>query len=253
MAKPLLFTLFTLTSTLSYTQEIKGKITNNSPSVKNIHVINISSNKATITNEKGEFKIKAKLQDTLLFSAIQFQKELIVINTTNLIKGKIQVKLNPKIIFLEEVSIKNHSLSGNLKNDIEEYKLENYADAFTLNLPNAGKSSKTELDRIHIRFNQYSGITGSLYGWISGKRKRLEKIEKLAVEDFYLEKIRAFIKDDNFVHLMYIPKDKINLFLEFCKSKNIVELYKKKEKNKLINLLISESSVFLEIIKNGKE
>ena len=44
------------------------------------NVINNTSQEATITNEDGEFEIKVKLNDRLVFSSIQYQIRSLVIN-----------------------------------------------------------------------------------------------------------------------------------------------------------------------------
>jgi hypothetical protein len=58
---------------------IYGKISVDSLSQENIHIVNKNAKKGTVTNIHGEFQIPVKVSDTLLFSAIQFEyKELII-------------------------------------------------------------------------------------------------------------------------------------------------------------------------------
>lgn len=159
--------------------------------------------------------------------------------------ANIKIQLTAAINSLDEVSVKNHPFTGNLQYDVSNYELKNYVNEFTLDLPNAGKAPKNEVERIGLRLNQYSGIIGSLYGWMSGENKRLKKIKKLAIEDYYLNEIRTFIKDSFFINELKIPKDKISLFLNFSKSKNIIGLYRENKKTELVDLLVSESETFL--------
>ncbi len=56
----------------SQSTEIKGKVTASSD-IDRIHVINKTANKFTITNDDGEFRISASLNDTILISAIQYK------------------------------------------------------------------------------------------------------------------------------------------------------------------------------------
>jgi len=58
---------------------ILGKVKNDSLLVENVHIINKNSHKGTVSNQFGEFQIPVKVNDTLIFSAIQFgYKELVI-------------------------------------------------------------------------------------------------------------------------------------------------------------------------------
>lgn len=175
MIKNLLIFSFLLSGFSSISQEIRtpvfGVIKPGSISVENIHVINKTTQKGTLSNQFGEFSIPVKENDTLLFSGIQFQKKELVITDRHLKGMVLTIFLKPAINQLEEILLKGHDLTGNLFLDIDNTQLERYADEFTLDLPNAGKPLPDEIGRINIRLNQYSGIVGSLYGWISGKKK----------------------------------------------------------------------------------
>ena len=53
--------------------EVHGKIIVESNDVYGITIFNTSSNKGTITNDKGEFKLAVRLNDVIEVSALQFQ------------------------------------------------------------------------------------------------------------------------------------------------------------------------------------
>ena len=81
--KKLLF-LFLLISFYTFSQTnnqkfIEGIVYNdNSYSIQGVHVLNITSNEATITDSDGNFKIFVNLNDELIFSAIQFKRNKII-------------------------------------------------------------------------------------------------------------------------------------------------------------------------------
>ncbi len=83
MIKQLTFILLLSISTKIFAQEkqivISGNIINDALSVENIHILNKTSNKGTIANKYGEFKIPIKANDTLIFSGIQFYKKEVLI------------------------------------------------------------------------------------------------------------------------------------------------------------------------------
>ena len=49
-----------------------GKVTNDSIVLENVHVINKTTNKGTVSNYLGEFKLLVKENDILQFSNIQY-------------------------------------------------------------------------------------------------------------------------------------------------------------------------------------
>jgi hypothetical protein len=248
--KTLLFILIILFCLKIYGQKertvVFGTITSDSISLENIHVINKNSQKGTITNKYGEFKIPAKENDTLIFSAIQFEYKEHIISTKEINLKKIVLKLAPKINSLEEIIVKNHDLSGFLKNDLKNTKLIKQVDAFSLNLPNVGKAPVTEVDFINRKINYYSkgGSLNKLYGWISGEKKELKKLRSLVTEGEILLKIRELVTDKYLTETLNIKKEDIPAFIEYCKSKEIIKLFKQNNKNEVINIIIKESKTF---------
>ena len=59
--------------------EISGKVIANSD-VENVHVINNTSKIFATTTTKGDFKIEAKLNDTLVFSSIQYKLKIVLVD-----------------------------------------------------------------------------------------------------------------------------------------------------------------------------
>lgn len=53
---------------------MEGKVYSKDGDVAATHVLNITSKRATITNISGFFAIQVQLNDTLVFSAVQFKK-----------------------------------------------------------------------------------------------------------------------------------------------------------------------------------
>ena len=79
MSKLPTFFLFICTIIQAQTQgkrlTISGRIISDAPSIENIHILNINSNKGTISNINGNFSIPVKENDTLVISGIQFYKK----------------------------------------------------------------------------------------------------------------------------------------------------------------------------------
>ena len=256
MPKKLLYLLIIFIPFFTFGQEgrvlIHGNITFNSAFVENVHIINKNSHKATVSNEFGKFEIPVKENDTLLFSAIQFQSKYLII-AKKLIESpqQLSIILNPKINNLNEVIVK---------------KSKNMAGE--LGLPNAGKKPLT---KIESRLNYHSkasvplvilatllGQKGGLediYYIASGNRKRDRKLQRLINQDKFnvqtekdIEKIRTHFKDEFFSKTIHIPVGEINFFIKYCLQKDIINLFYQEMYIEVIDIFIVESKSYLKKI-----
>ncbi len=222
---------------------IYGKITVDSLSQENIHIVNKNMKKGTVTNIYGEFQIPVKINDTLLFSALQFEYKEFIISAKEVKEQKLLISLKTRVNELDEIALKQHDLSGYLQRDIENASLKNYVDEFTLDLPNSGKAPVTEVDFINRKINYYSkgGTITKLYGLISGKKKKLKKLKKFQTEKMVLDHIRELITDQYFIEILEIKKEDIPAFIASCKAKGIVQVFNENNHIKVIDILIEES------------
>ena len=102
-------------------QIVKGKVQSETSKaiLQNVHVLNLTKVKGTITNNEGEFEINAKLNDTLYFSYIGY-KPLKVVVTNDLIRfDENTIELTELAFALEEVIIKPYQLTGYLEIDVK--------------------------------------------------------------------------------------------------------------------------------------
>lgn len=128
--KKLLLLIITLTSftiTAQKFQRIKvdGKIIVEGNDVEGITVFNTSSNKGTITNEKGEFTIEVALNDFIEFRALQYQNFDLQVSKAILESKRMRVFLIEEINKLDEILVLTSSLTGELKTDISTVKTFN--------------------------------------------------------------------------------------------------------------------------------
>ena len=235
---------------------ITGIIIADSSIVKDVHIINKISNKATVSNKFGEFQIPVKVGDILIFSAVQFESKQLIINRKHLEKLLITIQLKLKINKIDEVVVQKP------KNIAKE-----------LGLPNAGKKP---LNRLENRLNSHTkaivplAILGTLLGQaggidnlyyiFSGNRKRDRKLKKLIDNDAFnfqkqkdIQKIRTHFKDDFFTQTLKIPEKEINYFIDYCISKDIVNLYNKQRILVITDIFIKESTVYLKKLENDNK
>ena len=99
------FTIFSLAQD-STRVAVKGKIIVDTPDIEGVTVFNISSNKGTITDEKGEFTLQVMLNDKVEVSALQF-KDFSLTVTESIIKNK---QMTIIFVFIKEFLFYQHDL-----------------------------------------------------------------------------------------------------------------------------------------------
>lgn len=219
---------------------ISGKISSEDPDTKDIHIINITSNQATITSKEGEFSIPVKLNDTLVIRGVQFESQKVIISKNHITNKSIKVTLVVKTNQLKEINLK---------------KRENMAMA--LNLPNAGKKPLKGVDRKIAYYKHFS--IENIYYILSRNRKKDRKLKKFIEEDKLQEhnekvfkKIRNHFKDDFFIYTLKISGKNIDTFIEYCQIKEIIKLFEKERYLEVMDVFVKESEPFIKKMKNEK-
>ena len=130
MKKFLLVTVL-LYSNLFFSQEIKGKIYDESTTVKGALIVNINQDLMTYTNEEGEFSIQAKVNDSIYVSSLFHAKQFKVLEEIDFNQTVIfeLVKTVNELdeVYLEKINEKkfdsiktNEQLHVQIKSDIEK-------------------------------------------------------------------------------------------------------------------------------------
>ena len=228
-----------------------GKVVNDSVSVENIHIVNKNSRRVALTNKAGEFEIPVKINDTLVFSAVQFERYHRIVTPQDF--QKLQIIIRLKVQY----------------NQLSEVKLQRNNVAVSLGLPNAGKKPLTKLE---ARINGHSkasvpivllttliggaGGLDNLYYVLSGKRKKDRKLQNLLNQDRVRElnintskRIRKHFKEDFFIYTLNIPSKKIDDFIEHCNKKDIINLFNKDKILEVTEIMIQESKIYLDLSK----
>lgn len=280
MVKKLLFITIILQLTPSFAQdknlELFGSVSIDSISSEGIHVINKSSNKATLTNQYGEFRIVVKENDTLLFTSIQIKNKKITITKEHLKNLQLSIKLEVDINQLDEVVVKKHDLIGNLAIDASNYedpireKTKSALDFSGIDFSKPVINKIDEIDRskppsAEKLTNPNTPIGGDLMRFIV--RPLFKELSKIGENKRYVrklkrqfivqskkvpDKVRKELGDTFFTDTLKIPLDKIDSFILCCMQKNLAKLYIENNKIELIDLLINQSKSYHETFNDEK-
>jgi hypothetical protein len=240
------FLIFLLTFQIgiSQTVEISGKV-ESIDDLENIHVINKTQQIFTITNSKGEFNIKAKLNDTLVFSSIQHKMKLVVVDKNMVLFKALKVTLEEQVNELDEVLL-GKVLTGNLLSDIKNTEGNPPINFYDVGIPGYTGKPATQSERRLSEASSFSpkaggsigGLGGSvaftpIINAITGRTKMLKARVKLEEKEDLMLSIKGRLAKDFFssnpldeplrADFFYFCADDEN-FIKQCKNKGDFEI-----------------------------
>lgn len=213
----LLFLLLFLSSYIFVAQTtiISGNIVNKNDA-DNIHVLNKSSHYNTITDLNGNFSIKTKLNDTLIFSSIQYKLKVVIIDELIYASKFLSLRLEKNVNELDEVLIGNH-LTGNLENDLKNIETKKRLNFEDVGIPGFKGIPEEKIAPVVPYLGLASAVdVEALYKHLSGYYKKLRLKRKWEGQNRDVVKIVSFYSSQFFLEAYNIPKNRLYDFLLFC-------------------------------------
>ena len=153
------------------------------------------------------------MNDTLVFSAVQYKRKEIVIDVKIIEEEKLLVPLEASLTKLDEVVVTPYNLTGELDRDAKRLKIEPDVTASTLGLPNAYVKVKTQNERKLFEADNGKFITFGNYtldstfnpmvminlnkilNRLTGRTKMLKSYVAIDKEIALLNKVKRFYND----------------------------------------------------------
>ena len=203
-----------MAETLAQTTLLQGKITNQEE-VEGIHILNNSSRNNSVTDAFGNFSIGAKLQDTLVFSSVNYVPKSVVVNETILERGILVVTLEKLVNQLDEVFL-GSKLTGDLEKDVKNIKIKKRIDFDSLGIPGFKGEPEEKIVPAYTLYAPTALNIEALYNHLSGYYRKLRLKRKWEAENTTVAEI-LYVYDATFLFETYkIPEDKVYDFLLFC-------------------------------------
>ena len=210
-------------SFISFSQEqsqtVKGKVQSETSEaiLQNVHVLNLTKVKGTITNNEGEFEINAKLNDTLYFSYIGY-KPLKILVTNDLIRFEDNtIELTELAFALEEIIIKPYQLTGYLEIDVKNSPVNTSTRYRIIGLPNlgyeAGRRSRSGISKVIGAIFNPADFLNNLF------KKKSSKMDKLRLmrEDVEIKNLLSTKFDrEVLVQILGLERVDIDIILRNC-------------------------------------
>ena len=204
---------------------IKGKVVSESNSLEGIHIFNISQKTGEITDARGYFNIKVKINDTLQFSAVHLKATQYIIKQNDLKEELIFVQMKSLISELDEITL-------------TKYKNIN---AVSLGIVPANQKTYTPAER-KVR-TATTGLLDPLINWASGRTKMLKNQVVVEGKEQLQAKTSDYFERKYFLETLNIPEEYVDGFLFYIVDN---ERYARamKDKNKtMATFILSELAV----------
>lgn len=179
------------------TKTIKGTILVDNQPVENVHVLNLSKEKSTITNAEGIFFIEVNQGDLLTFTAVQLDFWRKSIDKEIFESGIMLVRMSPKNDVLEGVEV------------VQYTKI----NAYDLGITQKRIVTMTPANR--RLYTSKSGLDG-LFNAITGRTSMLKKVVENERLELLADKIELMFDDRFFTENLKIPEDYIRGFINYC-------------------------------------
>lgn len=228
---------------------LQGKInTAKDIDMEGINILNLSSNKGTVTNSNGEFQISGAIDDTLYISAVHIEETSVVLKEDQIMSRKISIYLNEKLNELGTVTLRR-GLTGYIGTDLNLIPLEETITTYSLGL-STGKIKPMSKEQ-RLLYAESSGLMNQLISRITGRRALLKARIELAKTTRQTEVILKKLPETFFTDALKIRKLQIYSFLFFCEDDPAYEEIASRTSVEIIDFLRRKSVEFLAESERG--
>lgn len=240
--KRFFFILFSLFLTLNLSAQddgreiLRGQVLYRGSNVPNENVINSTTGMATITGDDGRFAIRAKLGDQLVFTAVNYQLEIVVVDQDIMDRKRMVVEVDEKVTELDEVVVSPENQDRFLEVQNEDFKAYEYEIDRSSEVENIAQSRTVRGMRDGLNFvNIFKALFQS-----NTENEVVRRPLKVS------EVLRQIYDDEFFVVDLRLPQDKIDAFLLYCDDQmGSKDLLRKDSEFQLIDFLVTHSKTFL--------
>jgi hypothetical protein len=237
--------LFLLLSQFGISQNdsiIKGKIIVETNDNDGITIVNISNKTNTISGNGGYFKIKAKVNDTIMFSAIHLVGKKHIVTKKDFGKDLLFIKLDIYTRHIKEIMVTN-------ADDL---------NAESLGLVPKGQKKYTPAERRVKTAGDWSGtgIDGALLSLdplinaISGRTKKLKAELEVERKEFLQSKINANFDSEFIMNQLHIPEEYVEGYVFYIVEDAELKAAAKAKNKTLITFRMSALAVEYLKLKN---
>lgn len=211
--------LFVLTN--SYAQElhiIKGVVQNDADDkiLENVNIVNLNQVIGTTTNEKGEFTLRASVNDTLYFSYLGFKSLRVRVTNDWLVFEDIKIKMTELGIALEEVVLRPVQLTGYIEIDA---KLIPVYDNYRYRIAGLGtgyEGGSSQPGAVTKVLNSIFNPADFLFNVFGKQPKQMQKLRKMKDNDEIRNLLQSKFDRETLMAVLQLERVDIDEILSRC-------------------------------------
>jgi len=184
--------------------------------MESVHVVNLNQVVGTISNEKGEFNIPAKVNDTLYFTFLGFKSQKVRV-TNDMFKFKdTKISLTELAYALEEVIVRPYSLTGYLEIDVKNLPLNT---AFQYSISGlsvgyeGGNKNPSAVTKVLGAILNPADLLRNLFG---KKPNQMRKLRQMKEDDRIRDLLASKFDRETLMELLQLEKVDIEDILNNC-------------------------------------
>ncbi len=217
--------LFILTSNFCFSQKdtlvtnLKGSVIHSQTKLpmSNVHVINASRVKGTVTSPSGTFEIEAKVNDTILFTYIGYENVKVKVTNDWIKQNPTKIYLSEKTYVLDEVVVAKYNLTGYVEVDTRLIPVADDSYRFSISgLPAGYESGFYKPGAIAKLLGSISNPADFLYNIFGKRTKEMKKLKEMKKDDTVRNLLATKFDRETLAALLEINKDDIPLILQNC-------------------------------------
>jgi hypothetical protein len=219
--------LITVTAVAQERKPLKGKVISDFDALDGIYVINKTDEATVVTARGGYFTINAQPNDTLVFSAIQFEAKDVALSEKD---------FGGDLLF---VPLKVHT------RDLEELVINDYKhiNSESLGLVPKGQKQYTPAERKLATASKWKMNPMGLdpvINMLSGRTAMLKKAAETEKKELLIERISYLYSDEDIVAMFKVPQEYVKGFVFYVV-----------ENNYFVKALNSQNESMVEFLLNG--
>lgn len=227
---------------------LRGKIRVDFTDVSGINILNLNTDKTTVTNSEGEFVMMVRVTDVLVFTAVNLETTRLVIKQEDLILDVLNVEMRVKATALKEVVI-----NANVFNAVSERILTKEPKKYTV----AERRLRTAGDFKPIMLLNIIGggmPLDPLINKINGRTKRLKKLVVVEKKEKYIKIISEWYDQDYFITQLGIPADYVSGFKYYLvENESFVKILESKDQEKISFYMMGLAQEYNKLLKSKNQ
>lgn len=219
MKKLFLLLFFTL-PTLVWSQDeiIHGTVQNDATDrpLENVNIVNLNSVVGAATDEKGEFEIKAAVNDTLYFTYLGFKPIRVRVTQDWLKFGDVKIKMTELGIALEEVVVKPVQLTGYIEIDAKTIPVYDDYRYRISGLPVGYEGGSRQPGAVSKVLSSIFNPADFLYNVFGKRPKQMRKLRKMKEDNEIRNLLASKYDRQTLMAVLQLEKVDIDEILNNC-------------------------------------